>query len=482
MATKQQPPASPDSDVLQKAKEHIQALEQQISVLMSPPLKMVTLLEVLKDRRVLVSGDSILELPVGMDEETLKPGVLFLTNMLGAIVDVIDITLAGTEVTVKRVFDGNMMEIEGGMAGGAVVIFKGRVADCVKPGDVVQLDKTGNVALKVIPKDNSAHSVETATGITWDDIGGQDFAKAALREAIEGPIMQAKLFKAYGKRGAKGVLMSGPPGCGKTLLAKATANAVRELFGVAAADTGFIYIKGPEVLNMWVGNTEAQIRGLFARAKEHKEQHGYPAVVFIDEADAILGKRGSQHGSVLASTVVPTFLAEMDGLTDSGAFILLATNRQDILDPAIVREGRIDRKVAVGRPALRESAQILRIHLKRTKLAEPVDSLAGVAAAELFSDSHILYRVGLKAKGVKEFHIRHLVSGAMLAGVVDTATSIAIQRDTASGNASGLTTDDMTEAVKQIVQGNRNLNHEDDLHLFAESHGSEVEAVQRVAA
>ena len=488
-----------EKDLLTRAKEHIAALEGEINRLMSPPLSFATVLKVLDKERVLVSAGSgpviaTVGPPAGvkLDPEVeamfklkstkgLKPGETLTVNGMGAITDKIEVPLAGAEATVRRVFGDEMMEIDSGM--GAALVFKGQVADCVRPGDTVQMDRTGNVALKLVPKDNTSYSVETATGVTWADIGGQDHAKDALQEAVAGPVTHAKLYKAYGKRPLKGVLLSGPPGCGKTLLAKACANAVREAHGADEAETAFIYVKGPEVLNMWVGNTEAQIRGLFTRAREHKERHGYPAVMFIDEADAILGKRGSQHGSVLASTVVPTFLAEMDGMSDSGCFVLLATNRQDVLDPAIVREGRIDRKVVVARPQMREAAAILRIHLGKTKTKDNPDELAGVAAAELFSDTHRLYRVGLKGKGMHDFHIKHLVSGAMLAGVVDVATSLAIARDAAANKgASGLVKEDMHAAVLHIVKANRNLNHDDDLLLFGETHGAEVEGVQRVAA
>lgn len=487
-----------EKDLLTKAKEHIQALEAEIQRLTAPPLAFTTVLKVLDKERVLVaSSNGPVIATVGPPKDAVLPpevlalfklkstkglqsGDLLVINGMGAIVDKMDLPLAGAEATIKRVFDGEMMEIDAGM--GAALVFKGLVAECVKPGDVVQMDRTGNVALRIIPKDTSAHSVETATGVTWADIGGQDSAKAALQEAIEGPIKHHKLYLAYGKKPLKGILLSGSPGNGKTLLAKACANAVREAHGAKEADTAFIYVKGPEVLNMWVGNTEAQIRGLFARAREHKENYGYPAVMFIDEADAILGKRGSSHGSVLASTVVPTFLAEMDGMSDSGCFVLLATNRQDVLDPAIVREGRIDRKVVVARPQMKEAAVILRIHLGKTKTKDNPDELAGLAAAELFSEAYQLYRVGLKGKGVHVFHIRHLVSGAMLAGTVDLATSVAIQRDSATGRASGLVKDDIKAAVEQVVQANRNLNHDDDLMLFAEQHGAEIDGIQRMAA
>ena len=496
---------SDTTDVLEQAKAHIEALETEIKRLNEPPFSFATVLRKLDDERILVSGGQgpiVVGIPnpefippkFTTDEllqaikkiRTLfrksKSGDVLLLNGAGAPVDLMQVELSGMEAVVKRVFEGDQMELDSGMGGGGVIVWKGQVADCVKAGDTVLLDRTGSIAMRIIPKDRSAHSVETATGVTWDDIGGLDEAKRVLMEAIIEPITHVKYFRAYNKRTIKGCLLSGPPGTGKTMLAKAVANAVREAHGKDEAQTAFIYVKGPEVLNMWVGNTEAQIRGLFTQAREHQEERGYPAVLFIDEADAILSKRGGHHASVLSSTIVPTFLAEMDGLVDSRAFVLLATNRPDALDPAVTREGRIDRKVLVNRPDMIGSAKILSIYLKKTKLQEDVSTLAGDAAAELFSDTHLLYKVGLKGKGVHSFHVKHLVSGAMLEGVVQQAISVAIQRDVRAGKVSGLTQEDMQQAVHKVVQGNKGLNHEEALEFFAEQHGAEIEGVQRVAA
>lgn len=474
-----------EKELFEKMKEQIQMMEADLQQLMAPPSQLATVLELLPDNLVLLSGPVIVLMPERREVlKKLKVGVQVLVNGAGAIIDVISVVLPGTEATVRRVFaDSPQMEIEAGGLG-AMLIHKGLVEDCVKPGDTVQVDRTGSIALKIIPKDNKAYSIETATGVTWADIGGQDEAKQALQEAISGPTKHASLWKGYNKRRIKGALLWGPPGCGKTLVAKAAANAIREAHCASDDNTAFIYVKGPEVLNMWVGNTEASIRGLFKRAKEHHEEHGYPAVLFIDEADAILGKRGTGHSSILSSTIVPTFLAEMDGMSDSGAFVLLATNRPDTLDPAVVRDGRIDKKVGVHRPQLRDSAQILKIHLSKTKVQDDINELAGTAAADLYSDDHLFYQVGLDRKGVHQFYFRNLVSGAMLAGIVDAATSLAIERDVAAGarKASGLVKDDMVLAVRQIVKSNRGLDHTDELRLFADGLGGEIATVQRLAA
>src|SRR3990167_2927964 len=340
-----------ERELVIKLKEHIQELNADIARLMSAPLKLGTVCQQLGER-LLINGDSLIDLPErvpnGVEEDgqikwrklskvELKkfaaPGNLLVLNGANQAVECIETELPGMEVTIKRVFvDSPMMEIEAGPTGGAgVIVFKGRVADEVKLGDIVQLDRSGTVGLKIIPKDRTDYSVSVETGICFADIGGQDEAVATLLEAIEGPLKHADLYKAYGKKSLKGVLLAGPPGCGKTLLAKATVSDIAKSHSKADAATGFIYVKGPEILSMWVGNSESAVRSLFKRAKEHKLEHGYPAVIFVDEAESILAKRGNgiHSGSVLSGTIVPTFLAEMDGLEDSGAFVLLATNRPD---------------------------------------------------------------------------------------------------------------------------------------------------------
>jgi proteasome ATPase len=272
--------------------------------------------------------------------------------------------------------------------------------------------------------------------LNWDDVGGQVNAKAQLREAIEYPILHKDLYKALGKRPIKGVLLEGPPGCGKTLLAKAAAAAIAKLHDVEAAASGYIYVKGPEVLSKWVGEAEATIRGLFHLARAHRAKHGYPAIVFVDECESLLSRRGSGVSSDMDKTIVPAFLAELDGLSDSGAMVILATNRPDRLDSAVVREGRIDRRIRVDRPNQKDSAEIFRIYLNRVPTVQDAKALSAHAAEGLFSPSSGLLVLKTERGDTFPFTLGHIASGAMIAGIVDRATSLVLQQAVATGNKS----------------------------------------------
>jgi SpoVK/Ycf46/Vps4 family AAA+-type ATPase len=305
------------------------------------------------------------------------------------------------------------------------------------------------------PLEVSKFSPANPPNVTWDDIGGLEEAKRDMIEAIEMPHKYKELFKAYHKRPIKGILLSGPPGCGKTMLGKAAATCLSTIYGKESARTGFLYVKGPEILNMYVGATEAAIRDLFFDAERHAEENGYPAVIFIDEADAILAERGSRTVGI-GNTIVPAFLTEMDGLESSSAIVILATNRPDVLDPAIVRDGRIDRKISVTRPTLQSATDILRMSLKNVPLesAFTLETLAEDLAQAIYSDE--LYVTDDKL-------LRDVVNGAMLAGVVDLAVSTAIHRDIDAGKrtkSTGLNDKDCLVAINRMVRMTKDLKHD----------------------
>lgn len=355
--------------------------------------------------------------------------------------------------------------------------------DEYEEGHRVIVTANGVMALRSLGKEKDVFAFEKDTGVSWADIGGLEEQKDLLQEAVELPVLYGDLYKAYGKKPIKGVLMEGPPGCGKTMLGKATATSLAAHHG--GEGSGFIYVKGPEILNKWVGESEATIRSIFSRARQYKKDTGYPAVLFIDEAEAILSKRGTGISSDLEKTIVPQFLAEMDGLEDNAAMVLLATNRADRLDSAITRDGRIDRIVRVGRPTQEQATEIFKIYLGRVphKNGTDLDSLSRLCAEELYSPTRVLYHINRKTGDDMVFTMASIVNGAMCAAVVDRATSAALKRDIRNkreaAKKSGIKTDDLVEAINEIQRSNQSLDHTDELKEMIGEFKDDVKHIHR---
>lgn len=431
---------------------------------------------------VLHEGKQIeVELP---SDKEVKPGdTVKLSMQTMQIVDVAEPVYAGEISIVRRAIDDKMSEVE---HNGAIrVVLNGKLPNKPETGDRVVLDQNALLIGMNLGKEDERFSFTAATNVAWDDIGGLAEAKKQMVEAIELPFRYPDIYKHYSKKPIKGVLLYGPPGCGKTMLGKAAATALAKLHIGNSAPSGFIYIKGPEILDRFVGVAEATIRSIFERSRKHKETYGYPAVIFIDEADAILGKRGMGISSDIERTIVPQFLAEMDGLEETGSIVLLATNRADILDPAVTRDGRVDRKVKVTRPDLIASKDIFKLYLKSVPLynGHTRDELSDVAARELFSEKRVLYSVQLNGNHKGEsrgFTLGHLASGAMVAGIVDQATSIALHRDIVSGKPQGMSKDDLVQAVECTFRQNFDLNHNDEIADFVHDFRDDVTHIRKL--
>lgn len=321
--------------------------------------------------------------------------------------------------------------------------------------------------------------------VRWEDVIGQAEAKTAVKEVIEGVTKHAALYKKYGRRAPRGVLLYGPPGNGKTLLAKAAAHAMASAHGQEARKSGFIYAKSSDLFDKLFGGTEKIIAGLFQRAKEHKRRYGYPAVLFLDEAENVLGHRGGRLSDGVSVNIgpdicVPAFLAEMDGLEESSAIVLLATNRQHVLDPAVVREGRIDRKVFVGRPSREDAKAFFAHYLNGRPLSRAVDELARVAVEALFDERHALYHVRLQSGQEKVATLGDFTSGAQIAYLVDAATSFAIDREIATGTETSVLPEDFVAAVERTAKEQRGLDHYEALVTFCEPFGKDVVEIERV--
>lgn len=328
----------------------------------------------------------------------------------------------------------------------------------LKEGSRVVLDSSGATVQFALPQREGGITLEISK-VHYEDIAGQEEAKEALQETVELPLKHPELFAKYNKAPVKGVMLYGPPGCGKTLLGKALATSL---------EGGFISVRGPELLNAYVGATEEAIRDIFAQAREYKEKTKKSAVVFIDEADAILGVRGGRN-AFMEKTVVPMFLTEMDGLQESSAVVILATNRPDQLDPAITREGRIDRKVRVARPDRAAGEDILALYLGKTLVSGgTVAELAALGADLVYGELELAQA---KIAGqVLVLRLRDIVSGALLASIVERAAAIAIKRDLAGGSGpSGVGPDDMRQAVTQVYTQNKHVHHDDAFEELAHS-------------
>lgn len=452
-------------------------LEQDalLRALAEPPLTYATVLRLVpgESRAVLVAGSEVVEaaVPPGVG---LSPGdVVRISNKTGGIVGIAPRGKeVGAVVTVGRVVTG-MLECE--VAGERRLLQPGAGVSA-KAGDLVVVDRTGFFAVATVAKPEPPPP-DRSTLVSWDDVGGLDEAKKALREAIEGPARHPELYARYGRRPTRGVMLYGPPGCGKTLLGKAAATALARAHGKRDA-VGFFYVKGPEVLSMWVGNSESNVRQLFAGAREHKARHGYPAVIFVDEADAILSRRGSGSAGDMERTIVPAFLAEMDGIGDSGAVVLLATNRQDTLDPAVVRDGRVDRRIRISRPTQKDAAEIFGVHLAGKPGYDP--ALAERAAASLYADELALWSVVDRSGAAHAFRLGDLASGAMIAGVCDRAATSAMDREIRSDRRQKITAADVDGAVRQTLDEVRDVDHGDAIAEFVEARGIEVAGIRKV--
>lgn len=347
----------------------------------------------------------------------------------------------------------------------------------------------------------SDYFLETAHELDWDDVVGNDNAKLALMEAIEYPVKHADLFKFYNKKSSKGVLLSGPPGCGKTMFAKAAASRMVALYGdnKEKAPCAMLVINGPSIQSPYVGVTEGIIRDVFEYARAFRKAFGYPLVVFIDEADAILPSRdgsGGRRALPWEESNVATFLTEMDGMEESGAFVIIATNRPHMIDEAILRDGRCDRKIQVERPTREVAEIILSNAMKNAPLShsemldnvESKDELLAILRKEIarqvvetfWEDWRALLALRTD-KGIDYLRLRDIVNGAMLVGLVEKAKSVAFNRDLKDGTMTGIGIKDFEDAIQIVMEDNTTMMHTTAIEEYVERTGVKALTVSPIA-
>jgi len=466
---------------IKKLRSELLAAQKENDRLKTPPLSYGTVISVNGKLTTLCCDGKVIEVLIPKKIKDLKRGeTLRLTGDNNQICAKSDWQLPGEICIVKRVVDDDLAEVE--YQGSDHLIYRGNHPD-LKKGDRAVIDASVSIIIKNLGTTSDDYVIAEQPTVVWDDIGGCAVAKQELIEAIEMPHTHEDIHQYYGKKPIKGILLWGPPGCGKTLLAQAAANAQAKVHGQQVAE-GFFSVKGPEVLSRFVGDAEAAVRALFARGREFQKENGYPALIFIDEAEALLSRRGSGISSDVEKTIVPTFLTEMDGFTDSGSMVILATNRPDVLDPAVIRSGRIDRKIQITRPDRDSAKEIFSIALKAVPAQKGLRRSAIVASAvkEMFSERYPLYEITLQGKVKRRviLGLQHICNGAMLTNIVGRASNIAMRRDIAEKTQTGVDSTDIAEAVNEEYEENLPLEHKSALEEFTRDLKNEIGGIKKI--
>jgi proteasome-associated ATPase len=469
----------------QQREAELRKLTAVVEKLTTPANRVGTLLDLPAEglARVVVGGaEYYTNVDPRVESGELKVGAQVLVNEAFAVIKALGYDLSGPVLTVAECLPDGRLRFQ--QEGGRQSLILPRSTDLasveLRAGDEVRVDPGHRIALERMEERKArTHLLDETPTVTWEQIGGQERAIAAIRRAIEAPLLHRQTFDRYRFAQPKGFLLYGPPGCGKTMIGQAAAASLAKLVTEAggrgaAADPGpsgrppiagglFLHVKGPEILNMWLGESERLVRDLFTRARERRRA-GYLPFIFIDEAESILGTRRAMRSFNITNTLVPMFCAEMDGVESlRDVVIILASNRPDLIDPAVLRPGRIDRKIKVARPGREEAAEILRVYLTpdlpldRALLdrhggdrAAVVAALASLVADSLFkrSDANRLLAIRLRNGQSRLLYRGDLVSGAILASIVQRAKERAIEREVGGAAGAGLTADDLLASLE----------------------------------
>ncbi len=486
---------------LREAREHIAALREEVDKLTQPPSAYGTFLAANDDGTVDVfSGGR--KMRVALHPEVAAPdltrGQEVVLNESLNVVLARGAERSGDVVVLKEVLEENRAIIVGRADEERVVeIADSLVGERLRAGDSVLMDSRTGLLLEKLPRPEVEELIlEEVPDISYDDVGGLDTQIEAITDAVELPFLYRELFVQHKLPAPKGILLYGPPGCGKTLIAKAVANSlakkVGEVSGDKAARSYFLNIKGPELLNKYVGETERQIRLVFQRARE-KSEEGVPVIVFFDEMDSLFRTRGTGISSDMESTIVPQLLAEIDGVEAlKNVIVIGASNREDLIDPAILRPGRLDVKIKIERPDRDAAAQIFSRYLTADLPldAGEVASLGGGdpdktirymierTVEEMYREDEdnqfleVTYQNGDK----ETMYYKDFASGAMIENIVRRAKKLAIKR-TIAGEGKGIRTQDLVDSIKQEYKEHEDLPNTTNPDDWAKISGKKGERI-----
>jgi proteasome-associated ATPase len=464
-------------ETIGEARQMIEKLEEVIKKVTSPANRIGTYLSnPAKDTAHIVVGgaDYYCNVDPRISLAKLKKGTRVLVNEAYVIVGDLGFETAGPVTKITEVIGEDRLRV--GSEHGMQSLILQRSAELMKAslksGDEVRVDPNYRVALELLSHPQSReHYLDDVPELPWEKVGGQDQALQAIKDAIELPLMHGELFQKFQHATPKGFLLYGPPGCGKTLIGKATAyNLTRQLREKSGEEMKeyFMHVKGPEILNMWVGESERIVREIFSTARE-KRREGFLPFLFIDEAESILGTRRASRYSNILSTLVPMFCSEMDGIDSlHDVVIILASNRADLIDPAILRPGRIDRKIKVNRPNREGARAIYRIYLTNDlpydgALAKEAGNI-GAAIERLIErilevqfarrEENKFLEITLRSGRKETLYRSDLLSGAIIASIVERAKAMAIKRSIATQETQGISESDLQQSF--VAEFNEN--------------------------
>ncbi|MEV6588522.1 proteasome ATPase [Streptomyces acidicola] len=469
------------ANTLREARDQIVALKEEVDRLAQPPAGFGVFLTANEDGTAdIFTGGRKLRVNVSpsVELDELRRGQEVMLNEALNVVEAMEYERVGDIVTLKEILeDGERALVLGHTDEERVVRLAEPLLDVtIRPGDALLLEPRSGYVYEVVPKSEVEELVlEEVPDIGYEQIGGLGNQIEMIRDAVELPYLYPDLFKEHELRPPKGVLLYGPPGCGKTLIAKAVANSlakkVAEVTGQAAGKSFFLNIKGPELLNKYVGETERQIRLVFQRARE-KASEGTPVIVFFDEMESLFRTRGSGVSSDVENTIVPQLLAEIDGVEGlENVVVIGASNREDMIDPAILRPGRLDVKIKIERPDAEAAKDIFakylteRLPLHGDDLGEhggdkatTVQSMIQTAVEQMYAESEenrfleVTY-----ANGDKEvLYFKDFNSGAMIENIVGRAKKMAI-KDFLEKNQKGLRVSHLLQACVDEFKENEDL-------------------------
>ena len=492
---------------LQEAKEKLQILKEKVAQLSAPPNNYGVFLGANEDGTIDIdiSGRKWrVNLDPGLKEQALSIGQEVIVNSGMNVVGIKAAERHGDVVKIKERIEDELAIVSLRTDEERVV----RVAaslkeESLKAGDNVLLNHATSMLMEKLPKREVEDLLlEEVPDIGYTDIGGLDTQIEAIRDAIEMPYLYPKEYQEFNLSPPKGVLLYGPPGCGKTLIARAVASSiaerVRRQTGREEVRGYFINIKGPELLNKYVGETERKIREIFQKARD-KSREGFPVIIFFDEMDSLFRSRGMGISSDMESTLVPQFLAEIDGVENLRDVIVIgASNRQDLLDPAVLRPGRLDIKIKIDRPHLKGAKDIFGIYLTPDlPFAENVyqqfdgdtEAIAkhfiDEAANDMYAttDENRFIEVTY-ARGEREtLFFKDFVSGAMIENIVSRAKKTAIKRFISSdGVDKGMQLEDIKAAIREEYHENEDLPNTTNPDDWAKISGRKGEKIVNIRA